>query len=101
MFTFTQTGDLDGLGNTTDTLSFDLCHEAFVGSSFDGTNVTLGTSFDQTLGGILIVPANQHFGPNNDANGENDLDTNERFQLSIENLVYTYAALLLVDAELN
>ena len=41
---FTQTGDLDGAGIADDTLSFDLVTNAFTDSTFDGTNVSLGTN---------------------------------------------------------
>ena len=88
-FSFTGMADLDGLGNAADTLTFDLRHEAFVGCSFDGTDVNLGTLFDQTAGGPLTVPADQHFGPNNDADEQNALDSNQSFRISIENIVYT------------
>ncbi|MEP2776223.1 MAG: PEP-CTERM sorting domain-containing protein [Luteolibacter sp.] len=43
-FTLTQTADLDGGLGGDDTLSFDLIYEAYTGSTFDGTDVTLGAT---------------------------------------------------------
>ncbi|MFC5051811.1 PEP-CTERM sorting domain-containing protein [Rubritalea spongiae] len=83
LYTWTKTGDLDGLGNAADTLSFNLRSSAYTGSSFDGTDLSLGTAFDYSVGGTVTTPADQHFGP------DYDLDTNQSFQLSIENIVYT------------
>ncbi len=74
VYTFTGTGDIDGLGGSNDTFTFDLRHEAFTGSSLSGSDVILGTSFD------LAGSTEQHFGP------ANDLDNNQSFQLSIENI---------------
>ena len=84
VYSWTRTGNLDGLGNTADTLSFDLRSSAFTGSSFDTVSgdLTLGTSHDYTLGGTVTTPG-QHFGPGG------DVDNNQSFQLSIENIVYT------------
>lgn len=43
-FSFSQTGDLDGGLGGDDTLTFDLIYEAYTGSTFDGTDVTLGAT---------------------------------------------------------
>ncbi len=88
VYSWSRTGNLDGLG-TNDTLSFDLRHEAFTGSSFSSPNVTLGSSFD--LGGAT----NQHFGPNG------DLDNNQSFRLSIENITFTQGEGLGWEATFN
>ncbi|BDS05875.1 hypothetical protein NT6N_09150 [Oceaniferula spumae] len=77
IYTWTRSGNLDGMGPANDTLSFDLRHEAFTGSSYSSPNVTLGNSHD--LGGVSL----QHFGPGG------DLDNNQSFRLSIENIVFT------------
>ena len=77
LYSWSRTGDLDGLGGADDTLTFDLRHKAFTGSSFSSPDVTLGTSFD------LAGAAAQHFGPGG------DLDNNQSFQLSIESISFT------------
>ena len=72
---FTQTGDLDGAGIADDTLSFDLVTNAFRGSTFDGTNVSLGTN--------QITPAI-------DRNFHNNLfTTGDTLSLEVQNIVYT------------
>ena len=72
---FTQTGDLDGAGIADDTLSFDLVTNAFTGSTFDGTNVSLGTN--------QITPAI-------DRNFHNNLfTTGDTLSLEVQNIVYT------------
>ncbi|MEM7391735.1 MAG: Ig-like domain-containing protein, partial [Verrucomicrobiota bacterium] len=81
LYSWTRTGDLDGLG-TDDTLSFDLRLRTYTGSSFDGTDVNLGTAYN-VAGDTDLNPPNQHFGPNG------DIDNNQSFQLSIENISYT------------
>ncbi|MGJ8672687.1 PEP-CTERM sorting domain-containing protein [Rubritalea sp.] len=48
---FTQTGDLDG-GSSDDTLSFDLLYTAYTGSTFDGTDVTLGAASTPNMSNI-------------------------------------------------
>ncbi|WPJ96281.1 PEP-CTERM sorting domain-containing protein [Coraliomargarita algicola] len=83
LYTWTKTGDLDGLGNANDTLSFQLRSSAFEGSSFSEGDVTLGTAFDYSEGGTYTTPEYQHFGP------VDDIDANQSFQLSIENINYT------------
>ena len=72
---FTQTGDLDGAGIADDTLSFDLVTNAFTGSTFDGTNVSLGTTqITPTIG------RNFH---------NNLFTTGDTLSLEVQNIVYT------------
>lgn len=71
---FTQTGDLDG-GTANDTLSFDLIYEAYTGSMFDGTDVTLGASALPNVNNI-----NWH---------SNSFTTGNTLSLGISNVVYT------------
>ena len=77
LYTFTQTGDMDGLGSIDDTLSIVLRHEGFTGSSFDGTDVTLGTSFN-----LNIAALGDNFGP------DGDIDNNQSFQVSIDSVSF-------------
>lgn len=77
VYSWTRTGDLDGLGTADDTLTFDLRHKAFTGSSYSDPDVTLGTSYN--LGGAT----DQHFGP------AGDLDNNQSFRLSMEKISFT------------
>lgn len=85
LYSWTKTGDLDGLGLADDTLSFDLRSSAFTGSSYSAEtgDVTLGTAFDYSVGGTVTTPVDQHFGP------DYDIDTDQSFQLSIENISFT------------
>ncbi|WPJ96229.1 PEP-CTERM sorting domain-containing protein [Coraliomargarita algicola] len=85
LYTWTKTGDLDGLGTSNDTLTFKLRSAAFTGSSYSSETgaVTLGTAFDYSVGDTVTTPTDQHFGP------AYDLDNNQSFQLSIEEIVFT------------
>ena len=72
---FTQTGDIDGAGIANDTLSFDLVTNAFTGSTFDGTDVSLGAG--------QITPTT------NNNNFHNSLFTTEdTFFVEVQNIVY-------------
>ena len=83
VYSWSRTGNLDG-GTVNDTLSFDLRLKAWTGSSFDGTNVTLGTVYNIAGDKNLSTNApNQHFGSGG------DLDNNQSFQLGIENISFT------------
>ena len=82
LYSWTRTGNLDG-GTVNDTLSFDLRAKAWTGSSFDGTDVTLGTSYNLGNDYSGTGTPNQHFGPSG------DIDNNQSFQLSMENISFT------------
>eukprot|EP00903_Cladosiphon_okamuranus_P004032 g4030.t1 len=73
-YTLTQTGNLDG-GTTDDTLTFDLVYRAYTGSTFDGTDVTLGTAATPS-----ITNVNWH---------SNTFTTGNTLSLSIANVSYT------------
>ena len=76
VFSFTQTGDLDGEGISNDTLSFDLVsgrHQS--DSTFDGTDVTLGTQ-------LTAIATGRNF-------GAGTINTNQSVTFSIQNVVYT------------
>lgn len=97
LYTWTRTGDLDG-GTRNDTLSFDLRLRAFTGSSYRAPHVTLGKRYD--LGADWDSAAakttlNQHFGPGD------DLDMNQSFQLSIENIKFVQGESWGWDATFN
>jgi len=83
VFSFTRIGNLDG-GTVDDTLSFDLVYTIYTGSSFDGTNLTLGTSV------ALADTTNPHF-LNNYVNdpSNNAVEAGDGFTASITNLSYT------------
>ena len=82
-YSFTRTGNLDG-GTINDTLSFDFVYTMYTGSSFDGTDVTLGTSV------ALANFSNPHFMNNyvGDTN-TNVLAPCDSFTVSITNISYT------------
>lgn len=95
LYTFTRTGDLDDIGASDDTLTFDLRLKAWTGSSFDGTDVTLGTVYDLSGDWDSSVAANtpqQHFGPGG------DIDNNQSYQLSMENISFVQGENLGWDA---
>ena len=71
---FTRTGDLDGAGIADDTLSFDLVTNAYTGSTFDGTDVSLGA--------VQITPAT---GSNFHSGRFTGGDT---FSVEVQNIVY-------------
>ncbi|MEP2777535.1 MAG: PEP-CTERM sorting domain-containing protein [Luteolibacter sp.] len=77
-FSFTQTGDLDGGLGGDDTLEFDLIYNSYTGSTFDGTDVTLGTT--QTTARTTNV--NWH---------SNGFDNGNTLSLQIANVAYTSA----------
>ncbi|WP_162030973.1 MULTISPECIES: PEP-CTERM sorting domain-containing protein [unclassified Lentimonas] len=85
----TRTGDLDG-GTVDDTLTFDLRLKGFTGSSYTSPDVTLGTAYDLSADWDSVYDATtnpvptplQHFGPGG------DIDNNQSFQLSIENIFF-------------
>jgi hypothetical protein len=82
-YSFTRTADLDG-GTIDDTLSFDFVYTMYTGSSFDGTNVTLGTSV------ALVDFSNPHYMNNyvGDPN-TNTVEPGNSFTVSITNISYT------------
>ena len=83
-YSFTLSGaDLD-LGGVNDTLTFDLVYTIYAGSTYDGNDVTLGTT--QTI----TSPGNQHFGqyPSGDPDTSFMLP-GDSFRLSIQNINYT------------
>ncbi len=72
---FTRTGDLDGAGIADDTLSFDLVTNAFTGSTFDGTDVSLGAG---------------QITPGTGRNFHNNLfTTGNTFSVEVQNIAYT------------
>ncbi|MGJ8656616.1 MAG: PEP-CTERM sorting domain-containing protein [Akkermansiaceae bacterium] len=73
-FSFTQTGDLDG-GSIDDTLSFNLVYEAYTGSTFDGTDVTLGTASTPNVNNV-----NWH---------NNEFTSGNTLSLAVTDIVYT------------
>ena len=75
-YSFTQTGDLDGAGVSDDTLTFDLVANAFTGSTFDGTDVTLGTT--------AITP-----NTNNVNWHSNNFENGNTLSLEVQNVAYT------------
>lgn len=82
-YSFTTTGNLDG-GTVNDTLSFDFIYTIYTGSTFDGTDVTLGTpvNYDSTS-------TNLHFA--NDFVGDPDLNglsEGDSFTISVANISY-------------
>lgn len=82
-YSFTRTGNLDG-GTINDTLSFDFVYTMYTGSSFDGTNVTLGTSV--ALAGF----SNPHYMNNYVGDGNtNNVTAGDSFQVNIANISYT------------
>ena len=72
---FTQTGDLDGAGIADDTLSFDLVTNAFTGSTFDGTDVSLGA-------GQITPDIGRNF-------HNNLFTTGNTFSVEVQNIAYT------------
>ncbi|MDF7826806.1 hypothetical protein P4B35_22455 [Pontiellaceae bacterium B12227] len=82
LYSWTRTGNLDG-GTINDTLSFDLRLEAWTGSSYTSPDVTLGTAYNLGNDYTGTGSPQQHFGPGG------DLDNNQSFQLSIENVSFT------------
>lgn len=83
VYSFSRTGNLDG-GTVNDTLSFDFVYTMFTGSSFNGTNVTLGSSV------ALADLTNTHYMNNyvGDSN-TNQVATGDSFSASITNISYT------------
>ncbi len=73
-YSFTQTGDLDGQANVDDTLSFQLISEFYTGSSFDGTDVTLGAT---------------QVTPQTDGNWENTFKAGNTYRWEVDNISYT------------
>ncbi len=82
-YSFTRTANLDG-GTIDDTLSFDFVYTMYTGSSFDGTNVTLGTSV------ALASLGNSHYMNNYVGDGNtNFVSAGDSFTASITNISYT------------
>ena len=81
-YSFSLTGDLDG-GSIDDTLTFDFVYTIYAGSTYDGNDVTLGTT--QTI----TSPGNLHFGqyPTDDTD-TNAMLPGDSFRLSIQNINY-------------
>ena len=97
LYTWTRTGDLDG-GTRNDTLSFDLRLRAFTGSSYRAPHVTLGRRYDfgaEWDSKVSGSTPNQHFGTGG------DLDMNQSFQLSIENIKFVQGEAWGWDATFN
>ncbi|MEI6891521.1 MAG: PEP-CTERM sorting domain-containing protein [Pontiella sp.] len=82
VYSWSRTGDLDGQGME-DTLSFDLRLKAWTGSSYAALDVTLGTAYNLGADYSGVGSPSQHFGPGG------DLDNNQSFQLSLENINFT------------
>ena len=82
-YSFTLSGaDLD-LGGVNDTLTFDLVYTLYTGSTFDGSDVTLGTT-------VALDALQTHYYQNyvGDSN-TNVLFAGESIRLSIQNISYT------------
>jgi hypothetical protein len=81
VYSFSETADLDG-GTVDDTLSFDMVQTVYTGSTYNATDVTLGSS--------VQASPNMHFGQGYDG----DLNANvfypgDSFTLEIQNIIYT------------
>jgi len=79
---FTLVNDFDG-GGVNDTITFDFVYTIYTGSTFDGSDVTLGTTQAIDAGG------NTHYGqyPNGDPD-TNFMYPGDSFRLSIQNITF-------------
>jgi len=84
IYSFTQTGNLDGVGTANDTLSFDLIYDVYTGSTFDGTNVTLGTPTAYNTGGNIHFMNDYIADPDTNA-----VEAGNSCSASISNIMYT------------
>ena len=79
---FTLVNDFDG-GGVNDTITFDFVYTIYTGSTFDGSNVTLGTT--------QAIVGNSHFGQWEDGAdpNRNVLSPGDSFRLSIQNITFS------------
>ena len=85
IYTTTLTGDIDGFGDATDTLSFDLRVKGYTGSSYDGADITLGTQYTLTYADL------------SDTSFSTSLADGESLQFSVENINFSSSNITSVD----